>query len=351
MLSFSRLALLALPLFSAVLAEAPASPTQKDDANSIYSSAHEAFQDLLNAIPEESLQAALSGLKDFKDGVFETHHRGVEHVHNSNPALATKLIVAAVQDLKKRQAPSSNGTSPNPPQTSAQTPVVVPPTQESTQQPPAQSSAAPDQPQQSSAANNPPAQSTDGGAANSPAPEPTSSAPRPVIVPVEVTVTSNGRTAVQTTQVLSEVTASVAVTIVRTNSQGNTVTQTENRPAVILTTTDSAGRTTVTTSAGNLAPTVGEVLTSTDAQGSTFLTTYTPAGGKVSSVRLITTTGADGRPSTLTSYTFVDPAEATQTNNSPSQTTGKPGLQTGSANKKNIAGYAMVGAGALAMFV
>jgi hypothetical protein len=112
MRSFSTLAVLALPLFGSVFAEQAVSPTKEgEQTSSIYSSAHEAFQDLLNALPEESLQAALSGLKGFKSGVFESHHRGVEQVHDRNPALATKLIVAAVQDLKKRQNPS-NGTTP-----------------------------------------------------------------------------------------------------------------------------------------------------------------------------------------------------------------------------------------------
>lgn len=333
MRSFCRLAVLALPLLSGVVAEEPASPAQQvDQGNSIYASAHEAFQDLLNALPEESLQAALSGLKDWKHGVFESHHRGVEHVHDNNPALATKLIVAAVHDLKKRQATPSNGTVPNPPsQTSAPPPPPSskpPPTaQESSAPPPAQSSAP-----------NPPARS--------------SSADRPVLVPVEVTTTENGRTVVQTTAVLSEVTASVAVTVVQTNARGQTVTSTENRPAVIVTTTDSAGRASVITSAARFAPTAGEVLTTTNAQGSTLLTTYTPGGGKISSVKLITTTGTDGRPSTITSYTFVDPAEQTQTGggDNPSQTTGRPSLQTNAANKKNALGFAVVG-GALALLV
>ncbi|QRD03700.1 hypothetical protein JI435_160080 [Parastagonospora nodorum SN15] len=128
MLSFSRLAVLALPLFGTVFAEEPASPT-KDAAqpNSIYSSAQEAFHDLLNALPEESLQAALSGLKDFQKGVFESHHRGVEQVHDKNPALATKLIVAAVQDLKKRQTPSNGTSASPPPQSSAQPPSKAAP--------------------------------------------------------------------------------------------------------------------------------------------------------------------------------------------------------------------------------
>ncbi|KAH7377857.1 hypothetical protein BKA66DRAFT_421589 [Pyrenochaeta sp. MPI-SDFR-AT-0127] len=333
---FCTLAVLALPLLSGVFAEEPASPTkQVDQGNSIYASAHEAFQDLLNALPEESLQAALSGLKDWKDGVFESHHRGVEHVHDNNPALATKLIVAAVHDLKKRQAAPSNGTTSSPPPQTSNSPP--PPPQSSDSPPTAQSSAPPPPPPAQSSGGNPPA--------------PSSSAARPVLVPVEVTTTENGRTVVQTTAVLSEVTASVPVTILRTNAQGQTVTSTENRPAVIMTTTDAAGRASVVTSAARFAPTAGEVMTTTNAQGSTLLTTYTPPGGKISSVKLITTTGADGKPSTITSYTFVDPAEATQpANENPSQTTGRPSLQTNAANKKHALGYAMVG-GALALFV
>jgi hypothetical protein len=319
MLSFSKLALLALPLFGSVFAADDAASSTKEvaDGKTIYSNAHEAFQDLLNALPEESLQAALSGLKGFKNGVFESHHRGVEQVHDRNPALATKLIVAAVQDLKKRQTPS-NGT------------IVAPPPQSSGQQPAASS-------------------------AQQPATTVTTTTDRAVIVNVPQTTTdARGSTVVQTTSVLSQVTASVAVTIVRTNTAGQTVTATEQRPAIIRTTTDSQGRTTVTTSAAQFAPTAGEVRTETDAGGSTFLTTYTPGGGKISSVKLITTTGADGKPSTITSYTFVDPAAATTDAAGGvrgSQTaTGKPGLQTGAAIK-NAVGYALAGAGALAMFV
>jgi hypothetical protein len=342
MLSYCKLVVLALPLFGSVLADEPASPTkQVDQHNPIYSSAQEAFQDLLNALPEESLQAALNGLEGFKNGVFESHHRGVEQVHDRNPALATKLIVAAVQDLKKRQTPS-NGTSviAPPPQTSAQTPA------ESSQAPP---------PAQSS--NNAPPASTP----NSPPVVVTTTADRPVLIPVQQTVTdSRGQTVVETQSVLSQVTASVAVTIVRTNQQGATVTATENRPAIIRTTTDSQGRVTVTTSAANYLPTAGEVRTETDARGSTFLTTFTPSAGKISSIKLITTTGADGKPSTLTSYTFVDPAEATQApggvnnNNSPTPSQGKPGLQTGAANANRARDYMVMGGalgGALAMFV
>jgi len=364
MRSFCQLAVLALPLFSAAVVAS--ADDQADQPKTIYASAQDVFQDLLNALPEESLQAALSGLKDFKNGVFESHHRGVEHVHNSNPALATKLIIDAVNDLRKRQAPQpSNGTttvteaaasssqsnSPAPQTEQASTPAATSnaaPAQssntapaQSSQAAPAESSAAASQPQSSpgNTASPPPATVTTTA-------EKTTTAQRPALIPVVATVTQDGTTVVKTTEVLSAVTASVAVTIVRTNQQGSTVTQTENRPAVIKTVTDDAGRTTVTTSAANYAPTAGEVQTQTDEGGSTFLTTYTPGGGLVSSIQLITTTDAEGRPSTMTSYTFVDPIQATQTNDQ-STPTGKPSLQTGAA-VKNAAQYAAVGVGALA---
>jgi hypothetical protein len=338
MRSFSTLAVLALPLFGSVFAEQAVSPTKEgEQTSSIYSSAHEAFQDLLNALPEESLQAALSGLKGFKSGVFESHHRGVEQVHDRNPALATKLIVAAVQDLKKRQNPS-NGT----------TPIVAPPPAETSVQTPAESNAPP--PQQSS--NAPPPANTP--ASNPPA-QTTTATERAVIVNVQqTTVNQQGQTIVQTTSVLSQVTASVAVTVTRTNAQGSPTVVTEQRPAVVRTVTDSQGRVTTTTSAAQFAPTAGEVRTETDGSGRTFVTTYTPGGGKISSIKLITTTGADGKVGVVTSYTFVDPqAMPTQVNQAPSGTQGRPGLQTGAAvANKNLrgVGYAVVG-GALAMFV
>jgi hypothetical protein len=352
MRSFLRYTLLALPLLGGVVAEQPSTQTS-DVSNSIYANAQEAFQDLLNALPEESLQAALNSLTKFKEGVFESHRRGVEHVHNSSPALATKLIVAAVQDLKKRQVPApSNGTTPvvQPSQTPDQ-PSSTPQQstlQQSTVQDPTSSEAPPaSTEQQTSAA--PPASIA-----------PSTTADRPVVVPVEVTTTNNvGSTVIQTSEVLSQVTASVEVTVTRTttNSRGSTVAVTtqEVRPAVVKTTTDSRGSSIAVTSAGNLAPTRGEVLTTTNAQGSTLLTTYTPGGGKVSSVKLVTTTDAEGRPSTLTSIIEVDPTdvagngEAASGGSSATQT-GKPSVQSGSANKNHAAVAGLAGLGAFAFF-
>lgn len=346
MRSFLHYPLLALPLLGGAVAEKASTQTQ-DASTSIYANAQEAFQDLLNVLPEESLQAALNSLTKFKAGVFESHRRGVEHVHSSSPALATKLIVAAVQDLKKRQvAAPSNGTttvqpsqSPDPPQSS-----------ESVQQQPS-SQQPPESTQQ------PPQSSADAPPASTAPSTPTS---RPVLIPVEVTTTNTaGSTVIQTSEVLSEVTASVQVTVTRTttNGAGSTVAVTtqEVRPAVIRTTTDSRGSSVAVTSAANYAPTRGEVLTTTNAQGRTLLTTYTPAGGRTSSVRLITTTDAEGRPSTLTSITYVDPTDVAGGDDGGSTAdptrTGNPSVQSGSAGKNNAALAGAVGLGAFAFFL
>jgi hypothetical protein len=269
----------------------------------------------------------------------------------SSPALATKLIVAAVQDLKKRQVPApSNGTTPvvqpsqtpDQPSSTPQQSTVLDPT--SSEAPPASTE------QQTSAA--PPASTAPSTT--------TTTADRPVIVPVEVTTTNNvGSTVIQTSEVLSQVTASVEVTVGRpaTNSRGSTVAVTtqEVRPAVVRTTTDSRGSSIAVTSAGNLAPTRGEVLTTTNAQGSTFLTTYTPGGGKVSSVKLLTTTDAEGRPSTLTSVIEVDPTDVAgngeaASGGSTATQTGKPSVQSGAANKNHAAVAGLAGLGAFAFF-
>lgn len=279
---------LALPWIGSGIAEEEALAAAST-VDAIYASAHEAFQDqdqdLLQAIPEDSLQAALRDLKDFKTGVFESHSRGVEHVRDihNNPALATRLLVAAVRDLHKRQAPA-NGTTAGQPQNTPQQSSVAS-TQVSVQSTPQQSTQQTTQAQPS--------------ASGSEAPLAPTTTARPI--------TTDGSTLVQTTQIQipSQPTASIAIT-----------------------------------------------LTTTNPQGSTFLTTYTPPpsppAGKISSVVLLrTTTDADGQPSTITSYTLVDPAEeatgSTQAQN-PAQATatqagaGKPGLQTAAASRRRHGG-------------
>lgn len=341
MRSFRQLALLGLPLLGGVGANEPASPSPtKGQAavQALYANANEAFQDLLNALPEESLHVALNSLQHYRDGVFESGKRGVEHIHHDNPPLATKLIVAAVNDLKKRQAPvSNNGTAPT---TQSEQP-------QSTDTP--QSTQAPPESTQASESSQDQPQSTNAPASQSSAAPPESSA---VVIPVSVTTTSNGQTTVATSEILSRPTASIAVPVTRTNSQGSTEVATETKPAVIISTTDSAGQAIVTTSAVNFAPTKGQVLTTTNAEGSTFLTTYTPGSGRVSSIVLLTTTGADGQQSVVTSYTYVDPAaQATAGSSDEPGSTAKPSLQKGAAAGYRVVDAAVLGGAALAWFI
>ncbi|KAF1973799.1 hypothetical protein BU23DRAFT_124366 [Bimuria novae-zelandiae CBS 107.79] len=356
MRSFRQLALLALPLLGRVAAEEPASPTSKVETavKTIYANANEAFQDLLNALPEESLHVALNGLTHFREGVFETDRRGVEHVHRENPPLATKLIVAAVEDLKRRQAPApNNGTalttqSQEPQSTIAPESTEAPP--ESTEAPPESTEAPPESSQAppSESSQDEPQSTSDASPSASSAPPPESSA---VVVPVPVTTTdSEGRTTVASSEILSRPTASIAVPVTRTNAEGSTEVATETRPAVVFSTTDSAGRTIETTSTVDFAPTKGQVLTRTNAEGGTFLTTYTPGSGRVSSIVLKTTTGADGRQSVVTSYTYVDPAaQATNGGGDEPAGTAKPSLQRDAAPRYRVADAAVLG-GALAAF-
>ncbi|ORY17113.1 hypothetical protein BCR34DRAFT_61432 [Clohesyomyces aquaticus] len=211
MRSFFRIALLGLPLVGSVVAEGPASPTRETakETHPIYANAEQAFQDLLNALPEESLHVALNGLTHFKDGVFESDRHGVERVHHENPPLATKLIVAAVQDLKKRQAPQPRQAPTN------GTETVAPPA--STSQAPS-SQAPTSQPPPSSQA--PTSQAPPSSKAPSSAPPPESSKESAVLVPVPITTTNSaGSTIVASSAILSQPTASVAVEITRTNAQ------------------------------------------------------------------------------------------------------------------------------------
>ncbi|OCL11592.1 hypothetical protein AOQ84DRAFT_184640 [Glonium stellatum] len=295
------LLLLALPLAGSVLAQNQPKPSQKTDS---YIDPNQAFQDLLNAVPEESLHAALHNHHPkFQDGVWEHDRAAVENVHREDPPLATRLILAAKIELAKRQA--SNGTS------SAAS---------------AESSAAVSSAQGESSAASP----------ASSAPATTSSAARPVVVPVSITTTdSAGKTTVASSSILSAPTVSVAVAVTTTNSAGSTFVSTSDAPGVVFTTTDSAGSTFVTTSPVAFAPTSGQVLTETDQKGSTFLTTYTPGGGTVVSILLATTHKPDGTPETLTSYAYVGASAteigtAQQVPASGTQST-KPGLQTGAA--------------------
>jgi len=106
---------------------------------------------------------------------------------------------------------------------------------------------------------------------------------------------------------LSEATVSVASVVPTTNAQGQTTLITTTVAAAVV--TDASGQ--VTTSAVPTINSVGEaIITSTDGAGSTFVTTITPTGGVVSSIVLQTTTLPDGSRSTYTSFAAVTPTAA-----------------------------------------
>ena len=115
-----------------------------------------------------------------------------------------------------------------------------------------------------------------------------------------------------------------------------------------MTTTDQYGASVVLSGASR-----GAVITTTDARGSTFITTYTPGGGKVSSVVLYTTTLPDGAQATVTSLTVVGGAQAatgSSSRGSPTNTAA-PGLQSGAASapRAHVKGAFAVVGGALGL--
>jgi predicted phage tail protein len=215
------------------------------------------FQEILNALPAESLHAALHEHLDdkFKDGIYEKDSHAVKAVQNVNPGLAIKLVAAARYDLIRRASNTTTTTAAPPPPTTTTT----------------------------------------------------STSNTAVIVPVPVTTTdAAGSTTVSTATALVSASVSAVVTLSSTDAAGSVVVVTSTAPAVVL--TNSQGQ--LTTSA---APTLsnGVVrLTTTNAAGSTYVATFTPGGGVVSSVLLLTTTLPDGSRKTSTSFLIV-PASKT----------------------------------------
>ncbi|KAF2220402.1 hypothetical protein BDZ85DRAFT_266537 [Elsinoe ampelina] len=131
-------------------------------------------------------------------------------------------------------------------------------------------------------------------------------APPPSSIDVPVTTTDGqGNTIVSTTRAPAPPSGT---------SGGSAVTPTPDAPAsftgeINVVTTDQDGEPITLSSVS-----FGEVITTTGRNGRTFVTTFTPAGGRVSSIVLQTTTLPNGQRSTITSYAPV----AQATNGSPS---------------------------------
>jgi hypothetical protein len=198
---------------------------------------------------------------------------------------------------------------------------------------------------------------------------------------------------VETTSAFQQ-SASVSVeqTYTTTNSEGRAITTAARFPGVVIVTTNSRGSTVSTTSPvasvavdqnGDIVTSVdapepsgstrrtsasdvvtttdqygvsvvlsgvsrGAVITATDAKGSTFITTYTPGGGRVSSLVLYTTTLPNGSQATVTSLAIVGGAQAATASSeraSPTNTAA-PGLQSGAASVRRAhmkGAFAVVG--------
>jgi len=293
-----------LLLYSLSLATVVHSQSTPQPSTEIASDQSFDFQELLNAIPEESIHAALHSVLDakYQDGVYEHDRSAVEAVRKDDPPTATKVLVGAALDLIKRQ--NSNTTT-------------------------------------------------------------TSTSATAVVIPVEVATTdSAGQTTVVTTSAVATASESVAVTVTTTNSRGSTVTSSTTVPAAVVTASDGKVTTsavptynnnptakvdvTTTEKNGNTVVlsqvTSGQVVTTKDVKGSTFITTFTPGGGKISSIVLQTTTLPNGQASVITSY--ADVQQMTETASS-STTTSPPRLQNGAESLRSrgfgAEGIALIG--------
>jgi hypothetical protein len=119
--------------------------------------------------------------------------------------------------------------------------------------------------------------------------------PPPVIVPVTLTATdAAGSAVVETSLALSAATASVEAVVTATDAAGRPTLLTSLVPGIVL--TEAGGQVTTTP-----APTLS-LVTTTNAQGQTVVSTITPGGGVVDSLVLETTTLPNGVLSTYTSY-------------------------------------------------
>jgi len=313
-----RTLVLSFPLVACVLSQSRPEPSDVEPS----SDHREQFLELLEALPEESIHAALHKNlhPKYQDGVYEHDKAALEAVHSVNAPLATRVLAVAALDLIKRANVSVPSTSS----------AADPPSDPTTADPPAASSSA------------------------------------AVVVPVVISTTdSNGNVVASTTSAVAVASVSVVVSVTTTNAAGSTIVVSSTVPAAIVvsngvtattpvsiytppsiptassglydvTTTDKLGNTVVLSSV-----TSGQVLTTTDGRGQTFVTTFTPGGGRVSSLVLITTTLPDGQKSTITSFAVASAV----TSGADASGTSNPKLQTGAAVHRMVErqGLALVG--------
>lgn len=343
-----------------------------------------AFQQLLKEVDENALHAALHDYSPtkFKHGVFREDRTALEAVHQENAAVATKLISLAKRANEPNNTTSAEASATStqivtvPPSSSAVNPVM-PSDRSSERQTPVpmpQSS----QPAPSSA----PASSAPGSSA--PASPPASSAPaNSPAQPTTVLITSTrpASTVAASSQApgSSQEPPAQLSSVTRGSSQGqpsavaggvSTATVVATGAGSVITTTDAAGVTIVSTVGGGFvtltAEAPGSVVTTTDGTGATIISTVgggfvtltqaspsdsaASSGGNsgpssqgassrsLTSTILHTTTLPDGSQSTVTAitvvpapYTTAPTPSGTAGVNPAVTTTGQPGLQTGAA--------------------
>ncbi|KAK4506712.1 hypothetical protein PRZ48_000445 [Zasmidium cellare] len=391
--SLRSIVLLSLPLLSLALPE-PRVEESECDPSTIAE-----WEEMLKELPGDSIKAALEGnLKPkYRDGVFVDGHEAIDAVHNDDPELASRLVDLAKQDavvkeyLKKRQ--DTNSTTSSPAVVTSTTAIVITDSSSTavtftTASSPTQQSTTPTSPTSTEATSvSVPTTDSQGQStttaipvssteeASSPITAPTVSEVRStqtgILVPIQITSTSDGTTVLQTISALETGSAptSVMIAMTTTNSRGETFTTSTAAPAIAVTSTDDQGSViTTATPVSNVAvapggsvvessrpalvttsdsqgdqvilssPTPGGVYTVTDVKGQIATVTYqVGSGGVVSQLRVATTTLPNGERSTITSFAEVgaQTGDITPPPSGSSSPTARPSLQSGAAELRS----------------
>ncbi|KAF2762545.1 hypothetical protein EJ05DRAFT_5599 [Pseudovirgaria hyperparasitica] len=284
--SVCNVALLSLPLISCVLSH-PTAETTEGVASILTSvdATKQAFQDLLNDLPEESLLAAVQNrfYPKFKDGSFELSREAMESVHHENPPLATQVMSAALRlELVKRQGGGNQTATSDTASVATSAPEDTPSVADTPTPTPT--------PTPTSERNTPSATPT--AETSEMRTSPSSEAPPPTSAQSSAAPTSD---------------PTIIVPVTRTNSAGNTFISSILQPGGVVTTTNSQGSQVVMTTP---RPTTPRAVTMTDEQGSTFVTTITPSGRLITSLVTLTQANAQGTVEVITSIEIIEATDA-----------------------------------------
>ncbi|KAI4249456.1 MAG: hypothetical protein LQ352_005633 [Teloschistes flavicans] len=338
---WSRSGILAGALFG-LIAIAHAEDLSKIELDQEAQSDIEEFNRLLDQVDPPSLHAALHDYspKKFKHGMFKEDRVAVEAIHKEEPSLASSIIaVAKRQELPKRQDVPTNATVPTTSQAAPANPQTTPPVAESpttdAAQPPSTASVAapvPVGPAEGSTLSTPNAPTaTVGGAGNQP-PETTvstSTSPNAPNAPVVGGSSTTSAPAGGDSAAGGATTSAIGGATTPSLTAGEVITTT-NAEGVTIVSTIGGGYVTLSRSSSGQSP-----------QSTSMVTTRSSQRTSRTSIVLHTTTLPDGMQSTVTAVTVVPNTEAGAT---PSGTAGagsgsgtaagNPSLQTGVAAGK-----------------